>query len=391
MPHIVIPTSTTEQGHAFEDLILSYYQKSGRYTVREWSSYLHGASGKWWQCDGIVEDNQGRYLIEAKFFRDRPATVRDINPTRRQSAAQDMDCTGILYISLNGFAPDLRNWTHSADLDVQFLTWTDLRDDLLADLSNYASVLLDEFELTTTQAVDARIGAGLRFDTTTATPLSPQFPEFVTVPNGLERWLRRMPRFPLQLAQTSSGHFWYEAATERVTLVPDSVTDLSLQEAWAIQDAISGYASRTYNAVRATAQALATMSDGLIPDVRAALHNMGWKTGPDGIRRSLDFLVQLDMARKWRDGRRARYALSPLGKAYVVGGPDDDLFAAVLKAWLPYQAVCKAVVEHSVPATADGILNYFKALYTPYEPYAHSLFNPNKADGLTRLYKRFGS
>jgi hypothetical protein len=76
MPHIVIPASATEQGHAFEDLILSHYRKSGRYTVCEWSSYLHGASGKWWQCDGIVEDNQGRYLVEAKFFRDRPATVR---------------------------------------------------------------------------------------------------------------------------------------------------------------------------------------------------------------------------------------------------------------------------------------------------------------------------
>lgn len=75
------------------------------------------------------------------------------------------------------------------------------------------------------------------------------------------------------------------------------MTDLSLQEAWAIQDAISGYASRTYNAVRATAQALATMSDGLLLDIKAALHKMGWKTGPDGIRHSLDFLVQLNMVR----------------------------------------------------------------------------------------------
>jgi hypothetical protein len=358
--------------------------------VREWSSYLHGASGKWWQCDGIVEDNRGRYLVEAKFFRDRPATVRDVNPAHRQSAAQDMDCTGILYISLNGFAPDLHNWTHSASLDVQFLTWTDIRNDLLADLSNYASVLLDEFELTTVQAADAKSGASLQFDAITATPLSHQFPEFVTVPNGLERWLRRMPRFPLQLAQTSAGHFWYDTTTEQVTLVPGRAIDLSLQEAWAIQDAISGYASRTYNAVRATAQALATVDEGLIDDVQAVLRTMGWKTGRGGIRRALDFLVQLDMACKWLDGRRARYALLPLGRAYVAGGPDDELFADVLKEWLPYRAVCKAVVEHGVSARADGILNYFKAQYAPYEPYARSLFNPNKADGLTRLYKRFG-
>jgi hypothetical protein len=74
----------------------------------------------------------------------------------------------------------------------------------------------------------------------------------------------------------------------------------------------------------------------------------------------------------------------------VVGGPDDALFAKVLKDWLPYQAVCKAIVEHHVPVTADDVMNYFKAQYAPYEPYARSLFNPNKADGLVRLYKQFG-
>jgi len=59
MPHIILPTTATEQGHAFEDLILSYYHKSGLYQVSEWSSYLHGNSGKWWQCDGIVENPNG--------------------------------------------------------------------------------------------------------------------------------------------------------------------------------------------------------------------------------------------------------------------------------------------------------------------------------------------
>jgi len=389
MPHIVMPASATEQGHAFEDLILSYYQKSGCYIVREWSSYLHGTSGKWWQCDGIVEDNQGRYLVEAKFFRGRPATVRDVDPHRRQSAAQDLDCTGILYISLNGVDSDLRKWTHTADLVVRFLAWTDLRDDLLSNLSDHASVLLDEFELTPTRASAAQSTATLHFDAITARPLSPQFPEFVTVPDSLERWLRRMPRFPQQLAQVSSGRFWYDALTEQATLVPDRASDLDLQQAWAIQDTISGYASRTYNAVRATAQALSTMDDGLIDDVQIELHSMGWKTGRAGVRDSLNFLVLLGLVHKWIDGRKARYALLPLGRAYTIDEPDDDLFAAVLKMWLPYRAVCKAIAERNVPATADGILNYFKTQYAPYEPYARSLFNPNKADGLIRLYRRF--
>jgi hypothetical protein len=391
MTHIVMPSTPTEQGHAFEDLILSYYQKSGCYTVREWSGYLHGASGKWWQCDGIVEDSRGSYLVEAKFFCDRPATVRDINPARRQTAAQDMGCTGLLYISLNGFATDMLGWPHSAKLDVRFLTWPDVRADLLSGLSKHASVLLDEFDLTATQATATQSTAELHFDTITSVPLSPQFPEFVTVPDSLELWLRRMPRFPLQLAQIAAGQFWYETITKRVTLIPDCVSDLSLQEAWAIQDAISGYANRAYSAVRDTAQVLASLGDGLIADVQASLGTLGWETGPDGIRRSLDFLARLGMARKWLDQGKARYSLSPLGRAYAIGGPDDNLFADVLKMWLPYQAVCKAIVKCGVSVTANDILNYFKVQYKPYEPYAHSLFNPNKAEGLVRLYKLFGS
>ena len=390
MSKIVLPSSATEQGYAFEDLILSHFQDSGIYTVQEWSSYSHGQSGKWWQCDGIVQNDEGCYLIEAKFYRTSKAAVRNVNPARRESAALDLNCDGILYVSLNGFADDLRTWSHTTNLDVQFFAWADLREDLLSGLSEYASVLLDEFTLTPDQASTLNSTAALHFENITATPLSSQFSEFVTVPDSLEKWLRRMPCFPQQIAQISSGQFWFDATTEQVTLVPDCASDLSLQEAWSIQDAISGYASRTYNAVRDTAQALATVREGIIDDVQAELHTMGWKTGRSGVRSSLAVLVLLDLAKKWIDNRRAHYALLPLGKAYVASGPDDDFFADVLKEWLPYRAVCKAIAEHSVPATADDIMKYFQAQYAPYEPYARSLFNPNKADGLIRLYKQFG-
>ncbi|MBN1933483.1 MAG: hypothetical protein JW934_02395 [Anaerolineae bacterium] len=388
MTHIVFPSSATEQGFAFEDLILRHYHKSGQCQVREWSSYMHGRSGRWWQCDGVVEDDQGRYLIEAKFFADRPATVRDVNPGRRQAAARDLDCTGIRYISLNGFADDLLDGPRG-NLDTQFLTWSDLRGDVLSGVKRYASALLDEFDLTETQAAAPTGAARLHFDPLAATPFLPQFAEFVAVPDSLEMWLRRMPCFPLQLEQLAAGRFWYDAASEQVTLISERLTDLSLQEAWAIQDALSGYANRTFKAIRATALALGQMTDGLIDDVQAVLHKMSWKTGLAGVRSSLQFLERLGLARKWIDGRRARYALLPLGKAYVLGGPDDALFKVILKDWLPYQAVCRAISEQQVQATSDEILDYFKKQYAPYEPYAHSLFNPNKAEGLVRLYKQF--
>jgi len=391
MAHIVMPNTATEQGDAFEDLILSYYQRSGAVAVSEWSTYLHGNSGQWWQCDGIIEDNRHRYLIEAKFFRDRPATPRDIDPARRQSAALDTNCTAIRYISLNGFNAEMLDWKHSPDLDVEFLSWPDLRSDILAGLTGYASALLDEFDLTDTKATARQTENEFHFEAFTAQPFSEQFPEFVIVPDRLELWLRRMPRLALRLSQSRNGTFWYNEKSGQVDLIPERASDLSLQEAWQIEDAFSGYAARTYPAVRATAQALVQLEDGTVRDVQERLKAMDWDTGPDGIRNSLDCLLLLGLADKQLDGRVMRYRLSPLGRGYANGGPDDALFAQVLKNWPPYHAMCMAINEKRVAALADDLITYFRRQYAPYTPYAKSLFNPNKTDGLLRLYRYFGA
>lgn len=391
MAKVVLPTTATEQGDAFEDLILSYYQRSGAAVVCEWSTYLHGNSGQWWQCDGIIEDNRHRYLIEAKFFRDRPATSRDIDPARRQNAAVDIGCTAIRYISLNGFSPEMRGWKHGSDLHIEFLTWSDLRNDVLAGLTGYASALLDQFDLTDQKATPRQPDGGLHFKALTAQALSERFPEFVTVPDRLELWLRRMPRLALSLLQLRNGAFWYNETSGQVDLIPERASDLSLQEAWEVEDAFSGYAARTYPAVRATAQPLARAENGTVRDVQQFLKAMNWDTGPDGIRNSLDFWIFLGFAGKQLDGRVMRYRLSPLGLGYVHSGPSDALFAQVLRNWPPYRALCAAINEKGIAAHADDLITYFRRQYAPYTPYAKSLFNPNKTEGLLRLHKVFGA
>jgi hypothetical protein len=338
-----------------------------------------------------VENEQARYLVEAKFFRDRPAHVRDIDPARRQSAAQDLDCTGILYISLNGFTSEMLTWQHTSNLDIHFINWSDLRSGVLASLQTYASALLDQFDLTSTQATATHSGGTLHFDSITPSPFFIQFPEFVTVPDPMEQWLRRIPSLPLQMAQITAGKFWYSSSNGQVILLSDCASNLSLQEAWDIQDTLSGYASRVYTAVRATAEALSIVKEGFLEDVKNALHSAGWTTGDAGVRDSLNFLVQLGIVRKWIDQRKARYVLLPLGKAYTAGGIiDDTLFSDILKQWPPYRALCNAIVKYDAPRTTAGIVTYFKNQYKPYEPYARSLFNPNKSEGLLKLFKQFG-
>jgi hypothetical protein len=107
-----------------------------------------------------------------------------------------------------------------------------------------------------TLAAPTQSSTGLHFEPVRVQPLSEQFPEFVTLPDSLELWLRRLPRLAEHLSQLSHGEFWYDHPSGQVQLVPQRASDLSLQEAWEIEDAFSGYASRTYPAVRATAQAL---------------------------------------------------------------------------------------------------------------------------------------
>jgi hypothetical protein len=261
----------------------------------------------------------------------------------------------------------------------------------MTGLTGHASALLDEFDLTDTTAMSRQSTGKLHFAPVVAKPLSGQFPEFVTLPDSLELWLRRTPKLALGLSQVSNGTFWYEEATGDVTLVPECASDLSLQEAWEIEDTFSGYAARTYPAVKATAEALLMLDSSLLSDIQQQLHSMGWRTGPSGIRNSLDFLVRLELADKGLDGRRMRYRLSTLGRAYARSGPDDKLFALVLKGWPPYRVMCWAIAEQGIAPKVDDLISYFRTQYASYTPYAKSLFNPNKTEGLLRLYRVFGA
>lgn len=391
MGYIALPTSVSQQGFAFEHLILSYYQKSNRFRVREWSSYLHGTSGKWYQCDGIVEDDTHRWLIEAKFFSNRPATVRDINPKRREEAAKDLDCTGIQYVSLSGFGDDILSYARNKSLAVQFVRWDELRNDVLSCVDTYASVLLDGFEIEDSVAHSAVTDSVIHFDTLSSSPISATFPEFVAFPDAVECWLRRMPKLALRREQMLLGQFRYQDFCETLALIPARLSDLSLEEAWLIEDTLSGYAARVHSAVRATAQALVKADGGVVEEVQKALHALGWKTGISGIRSSLNNLVLLGLVQKESDERRVRYALTPLGWAYVAKGkPDDALFAQILQAWPPYTWMRSGIRERGIAATPVAVADYFRTQYAPYEPYAKCLFNLNKSDGLVKLYQIFG-
>jgi hypothetical protein len=389
--HIAFPTSAYRRGSAFEYLILSYYNSFSAVKVEEWSSCVYGKSGKLYQCDGILHDGNKRHLFEAKFFQNRPASLRDMHPERREEAATDLDCNGILCISLNGFDDTVREWQKRSKLEIILLGWEDLRLHILSRISEFATVLLDNIQIFDRFAISYS-GSKLHFTETPVYKPLKNFPEFVCFPDNLEIWLRRLPKLADYQQQLASGRFCYLTEEANVQFVPDMESDLSLFDAWQIEDTFLGYSARTYNAMKATAQAVYECNDSDIKIIQKALRRMDWNTGMKGVRKALDDLIILGFVAKRSEGVRVKYSLTPLGYTFVVVNSKyaDKIFFDQLQKWPPYRFTRDAILSGKVPPKRDALIEYFKAQYRPYEPYARCIFNQNTADGVLAFFKRFG-
>jgi len=387
---IALPASATKRGYAFEYLILSYYNRITAIEVEDWSSCIYGKSGKLYQCDGILYDGHKRYLLEAKFFENRPASIRDVHPERREKAAIDIACDSIICVSLNGFDESVYEWKRKSQLEIILLRWSDIRVDLLSKISGFSTVLLDNFQISEQKAVSDS-GSTLYFEHPPEVKPFSKFPEFVSFPDRVEIWLRRLLKLADYQGQLKAGRFVYFDAKKTVEFVAGRESDLSLLEAWEIEDTFSGYSARVYNALKATAQVLSRHNNSSEKGLQTPLQVLGWKTGETGIRRSLDNLVLLGFASKVRTDGRRKYILTPLGHAFANGGrKSDEIFVEQLRKWLPYRFMKDAISSGKVMPKRDDIIKYFKCQYRPYEPYAKCLFNDNTTDGLLVLFNQFG-
>ena len=387
---IALPTSPSRRGNAFEFVLLSYYDSVSGLEVEEWSSCLYGQSGKLYQCDGILSDGAQRYLLEVKFFEKRPASIRDIGSQRREQAAKDLDCQGIVCVSLNGFDDSVREWQRQTEsLEILLVDWENLRPHVLSRLSGLASVLFDPFELHD-NLITSVTGSQLRTNPAqSGVPLA-DFPEFIVFPDTLEKWIRRLPKLAVAQHQLSAGHFLYSEGDGAVTLVADRKSELSLWEAWQLEDALFGYAARVYSALKITAQAVGKCADEPRRVIQKWLVRRKWKTGDTGIRKALDDLIILGLVSKRSVGRRVHYSLTPMGTAYVSAKDQGEtIFRDRLHQWFPYRTLCNAIEAGKIEPKRESVIRYFKEQYHPYEPYARCLFNDNSTDGLLSLYRTF--
>jgi len=389
-PRIVIPRSPTRRGAAFEYLILSYYNSFSAVNVEKWSSCIYGKSGKLYQCDGIIHDGIKRYLMEAKFIINRPVSIRDIVPDRREEIAEEVGCDGIVCVSLSGFDNSVKEWRNQSNKEIQLVEWSQLREHVLSSINSLSTVLLDSFELFDNVAT-SYTGSQLLFDKPIEGKTLENFPEFISFDDNVELWMRRLPKLSICRHQFASGQFVYFREKETVEMVQSRKSDISLFEAWEIEDQALGYSARVYSALKATAKALAKCDNSDIREIRKIIKSFGWETGQKGVRKALDHLILLGFVSKHRDGRIVNYKLTSLGHAFVkIPDCSDELFERQLFQWKPYAVLRKAINTGRVNAKREDIIRYFKDQFASYKPYAQSPFNDNTTDGLLSLFKIFG-
>ncbi len=394
---IIVPQSPSEQGYAFESLLLQYFQQVRGKQIEYFSTYKHGKDKKWYQIDGLLVSDK-RQLLEAKFYQ-KPVGCREIDPEERLRAARAFDCDELLLISLNGFKDDIRTWATSASIPVKFVEWSKLREDVLRTFEGIFTVLLEQISITDRTATSiSNPNSRLFFSEELRGESVANFPEFSVYPDPVELWLRRLSRLCHWQEQLSNGQFRYQKNLETVQLVSARDSCLSLEEAWLIEDAFSGYAGRTYSAVQETAQALKNLTGSAsLKSVKQEIHDSfqqdrspDARTGGAGVRDALNALAFMKLVER-PTGRGGSYRLTPLGWAYVRDDePDDQLFAQKLNEWLPFHYFRKAIEEFGVLLNAKNIIDWFQAQYAPYEPYARCLYNKNKVDGLLAWYKQLG-
>lgn len=389
-PHIILPQSPTRRGAAFEYLILSYYDSLTAVNVEMWSSCVYGRSGKLYQCDGIIHDGIKRYLMEAKFIMSRQVSIRDIIPDRREEVAENVDCDGIVCVSLSGFDDSVEKWKKESNKEILLVEWSQLREHILGSITGLSTVLLDDFQLVGNIAT-SHTGSQLLFDEPPKGKSFKKFTDFIYYDNNIELWLRRLPKLSICRHQFASGKFVYSQEKRTVELVQSRKSDISLFEAWEIEDQALGYSARVYNALKATTKALSKCDDSDVRKIRKQLRELGWKTGQKGVRKALDDLILLKFITKYKIGKIVNYKLTTLGYAFVkIPGKSDELFARQLYQWKPYTALRKAVNSGKVVPKREEVIEYFKNQFYPYEPHVRCPFNDNTTDGLLSLFKRFG-
>ena len=362
MPTVIMPSSASAAGEAFELLASRYLCDVVGLEHLATPFYMHLARGRWVQFDGLFARPDGRRLVlEAKFYTE-PADLATPGIAARIAFAAEAGVNGVIFCARAGFGRDLMR--ARTPVEKAFLSWRAMRRGL-GDWGKGALTAALDPVFRQRRGFTAMSGASL---------VTSGFEEVVTadgfllVPVEVERWLRRLPAAPCDVSIWSPPR---KAPTG---------AHLDTLSAWTVEDSLHGYAPTSPKLLET---ALAALTEGPLDMMSAwkAFWRLGYRGRRGGIKNALDNLRLIGLAEKFRTGKGLYYGPVP-GRA----SRGDDAIPDALEKWpaLTYLRAFRGVGGDKY-AISERLSRGFLHLF----PYARSLYNPAKVAGLLALERYF--
>jgi len=361
-----MPGGASAAGEAFELLSSRYLcDLSGLKHVTA-PFYTHLARGKWVQFDGLFSRVGGSQLaLEAKFY-DAEIGLGTPGIAARITFAKEAGLAGVIFASRRGFSRDI----FRARLPVEkvLLSWQGMAKKLSNWSETFLTAALDPV-VPVKGGFQAATGAVLLTGEGTAVDLSGD--GFAFIAAEVERWVRRLPASPTDV-------YLREMAGRRRRCRRPRAGVLDIEDAWAIEDSLRGFAPSDPKLLELAILCLKSEPKDTFSAWRV-LWRLGYRGQRGGLKNVLENLVIMGVAEKFRTAGGLFYGLREAG---ACRDPRESLLAALAE-WPAYAYF--ASVANGASETPDVLAARLSAAFARFYPYARSLYNPAKVSGLLAL------
>jgi len=367
-PRVILPESPARRGSAFEGIvrrILLLYAGFERVLPQ---GYYRTSHGRWTQVDSLLWWRGRSYLLEVKFRRSS-VSLQALLP--QLFLARQIGCEGlVLVMRREKVANSLRSL--SGDFVIA-LPWSTLYAHLSGNFKD--SYLTRDMEPLRYEWGRFTSPNGNSLYWPGSDRLSYEDDGFITLPDDVERWLRRLPLLcgENHLHPSEDGVWRWTGSGE---------VEESLRKLTRVEDALSGFSATNPALLAQCGRGLAHLGAGDVRSLHRHLVAEGRRIIPRAISDALTDLRLMGLVKTSSTGESR---LSEEGeKVFSHTGIDYLYWEELLNNWAPLGAIAKS----GIPPLRENIAKigeHFERRYLPYRPYLQNLFNSNKLRGILDL------
>ena len=371
---VLLPNEPNIRARIFEITSLLALSKLD-FKIEDWNIYVK-INKDWVQIDGIIRNSE-HLLVEVKCYK-KPYQFK-AKDAKRIEIARRINLDGVLFFSSSCFKGDIKSESKRI---VKKLCWKDICPKI--PRGTYTS-LFDEVKIKENTVTYVEYDLKLKLSKHVSIKPFIDCTGLYQLNQDIEVWIRRLAyiakvkkdipeTLPRSLTEIKEFDFKH----------PQS--EISIIEAWMLEDALRGFAARIPRAIYDTLRACTTIDPPFtVNKVREKLIKIGYRTRIYGVRNNLRNLEILGFLKSSKRKRAKAYEPTQLFKRWKKAD-DNERKTILIEAITNYLPI-----KHVVNAWKKGlkdeysISEYFRKQYKPYFPYAICNMNPNKVYGLLLL------